>query len=312
MGALLTSRNRAVQALARRLERLVPTELPLLFEGETGTGKTRLARRVHAASRRGRPLVTVDCAGLPPGLLASELFGHRAGAFTDATRARKGLLARAAGGTVVLDRVETLPDEGQVALLRVLEERSFTAVGTATGTRFEARVVATATAGLQRLLDDGRLRRDLYHRLAGFHAVLPPLRERPEDVLPAARVALRRAARRRAASLAFTDTAVNALLVYPWPGNFRELETIVTRAAVEARGGEVGPEELALPEPPWPDTLCQACEQGLTLAEVERLFVGWVMAAEGGNLTRAARRLGVSRRTLIRWRRERWDGSEGS
>jgi len=304
MGALLTSRNQAVQTLDRRLERLVATELPLLFEGETGTGKSRLAHRVHAASRNGRPLVTVDCAGLPAGLLASELFGHRAGAFTDATRARKGLLARAGDGTLVLDRVETLAAEGQVALLRVLEERSFTPVGAAAASRFDARVVATADAGLERALEDGRLRRDLYHRLAGLHAVLPPLRERPEDVLPAARAALRRGARRRGTSLAFSDAAVQALTVYPWPGNFREVETVVSRAVIEAGGHEVGAADLALPEPPWPETMRRAAEQGLTLAEVERLYARWVVAAEGGNLTRAARRLGVSRRTLIRWRRE--------
>jgi DNA-binding NtrC family response regulator len=311
MSTLLTSRNQAVQALARRLERLVPTELPLILEGETGTGKSRLARRIHAASRRGRPLVIADCAGLPAGLIASELFGHRAGAFTDATRARRGLLARAGAGTMVLDRVETLPSEGQVALLRVLDERSFTPVGAATTSRFDARVLATADTGLGDLVDSGTLRRDLYHRLAGLHVVLPPLRERPEDVLPAARAALRREARRLSVPLALSEAGAAALAMYPWPGNFRELETVVTRAAVGARGEEIGPDELALPESPWPQTVRRAAERGLTLVQVERMYVQWVVAAEGGNLTRAARRLGVSRRTLIRWRESAPDIGKG-
>lgn len=308
MGALLTSRNHAVRALDRRLARLAVTELPLLVEGETGTGKSRLARRIHAASRAGKPLVTVDCAGLPAGLLASELFGHRAGAFTDATRARRGLFARAGGGTVVLDRVETLPPEGQIALLRVLEERAFTPIGAAAVNRFDARVVATADADLDGALASGRLRRDLYHRLAGFHLVLPPLRERPEDVLPCAREALRRARRRRGNALTLVDDAARALMLYTWPGNFRELETVIERAALAAPGSEIGAQELALPEPEWEGTLRRAVERRLTLVEVQRLYAQWVVAAEGGNLSRAARQLGVSRRTLIRWRREHQRG----
>jgi len=302
MNALITSRNRAVQAIAGRLARLAATDLPLVLEGETGTGKTRLARRLHAASRPGRPLVTADCAGLPPGLLASELFGHRAGAFTDATRPRRGLLERAGAGTVVLDRLEALAPEGQVALLRVLEERRFTPVGAARPRPLAARVVATADAGLAGRLDAGTVRRDLYHRLAGQHVLLPPLRERPEDVLPAARAALRRVARRRGVSLELDAACASALALYPWPGNFRELEAAVARAALTASGATVGLVELGLPADAWAVMAPRAAAQGLSLAEVERLYADWVVAEEGGNLTRAAQRLGVSRRTLIRWR----------
>ena len=304
MKGLFATRNGAARELSRTLQRLAPTELPLLLEGETGVGKSYLAARLHRAGRPGRPLVVMDCAAVTPSLLASELFGHRAGAFTDATRAHRGWLERSGDGTLVLDRVDTLPLEGQSVLLRALEERTFFPVGTATARAFRARVVALADAGLRNRIGSGLFRPDLYHRLAGYHVKLPPLRSRPEDIVPAARAVLRASSRRGGRTLRLAGEAERLLAAYPWPGNFRELETVVLRAVVQGAGPQIGPADLGLPPDAWPRVAELAAERRVPLVEVERLYGLWVLALESGNVSRAARALGVSRRTLIRWRHD--------
>ena len=304
MTPLFASRHRAVADLATTLARLAVTDLPLLIEGETGSGKSFVAARVHRRGRPGRPLVVVDCAAIPESLLASELFGHRAGAFTDATRPRQGWLARAGDGTLVLDRVDALPTEAQAVLLRVLEERRFFPVGTITPHPFPARVVALADAGAEDAVRAGRFRADLYHRLAGFHAAIPALRERPDDVLPFARATLRRPARSSGRALSIGPDAARLLVAYTWPGNFRELGAVLLRAALVATGGQIGAADLDLPARSWPAIAARAGAAALPLAEVERLYALFVLGREAGNVSRAARVLGVSRRTLIRWRRE--------
>jgi DNA-binding NtrC family response regulator len=302
--ALFSSRDRATAELTRTLGRLAPTDLSLLIEGETGTGKSFVATRVHRRGRYGRPLAVVDCGAIPTTLFASELFGHGAGAFTDATRPREGWCARAAAGTLVLDRVDMLPPEAQATLLRVLEERRFFPVGSATARAFRARVVALADIGVREKVRAGTFRADLYHRLAGFHAVLPPLRQRPRDILPFARTALRRLARAAGRPLALDAEAERLLLACPWLGNFRELQAVLTRAALESADGTVGVATLMLPGDTWPALAELAGARHLPLAEVDRLYALLVLAERKGNVTQAARVLGVSRRTLIRWRRQ--------
>jgi DNA-binding NtrC family response regulator len=286
-------------ALAASLSRLAATSLPLLVEGETGTGKSFLAGRIHRSSRKGTPLVVVDCGALPASLLAAELFGHGAGAFTDATAARRGMLERVGCGTLVLDRIDALPSESQAVLLRVLEERSFVPVGSARARAFSGRTVALADAGLDERVANGTFRADLYHRLAGYHAVLPPLRTRSEDILPFARATLRSLKRR---DLHLEGEAEELLLAYPWPGNFRELETLLTRVSLTVTGVNVAAADLGLPAVGWPAMAELAAERALPLRDVERLYALHVLAVERGNVSRAARVLGVSRRTLIRWR----------
>ena len=303
MISLVPTRNRNVATLAADLGRLAPTELSLLVEGETGTGKSFLAGRIHRRSRRARPLVVLDCAALAPGLLASELYGHVAGAFTDATRARVGVFERAGSGTLVLDRIDALAVEVQAALLRVLEERRVYPVGAAAPRAFRARVIALVDAGLETALAAGRFRRDLYHRLAGFHAVLPPLRQRPEDIVPFAHQVLRRRARVRGYPLGLHEEAERLLVAYPWPGNFRELATVLARCSLQVGEDVVAAHQLGLAES-WRPVAELAAERALSLVEVERLYGLWVLARHGGNVSRAARTLGISRRTLIRWRRE--------
>jgi DNA-binding NtrC family response regulator len=301
---LFASRNRDTARLAATLARIAASDLAVLLEGETGSGKSFAARAIHRRSRSGRPLVVIDCGAIPETLLAAELFGHRAGAFTDATRARRGWLARAGDGTVVLERVDALAAGAQVALLRVLEERTFFPVGTATACRLEARVVATASAGLAARLDDGSLRADLYHRLAGYHAVLPPLRERPEDILPFARATLHSFARRTGEERVIDLEAEGLLRAYPWPGNFRELAATLERASLRARGDRIGVADLDLPHRQWPAMAALAAGRELPLRDVARLYGLFVLTIHGGNVSAAARALGVSRRTVIRWRHE--------
>lgn len=305
MRSLLVTANRAAAEVGRVLARLSSTELPLLLEGETGCGKSLLAARVHRHSRPGRPLVVVDCGAVPVSLAAAELFGHASGAFTDATRSRRGWLEQAGDGTLVLDRVETLPSEAQIALLRAVEERRFVPLGGAAARPLRARILATATADVAACLEDGRLRRDLYHRLAGFHARIPPLRLRPEDILPASVAFLRRQGRRMHATFALDPECEEVLRAYPWPGNFRELEGALTRACLTAGRGVIQPHHLSLAPSSWPAVAGWAAEQRRSLAEVTRLYALCVLAGERGNVSRAAKVLGVSRRTLIRWRAQR-------
>ncbi len=304
MKPLFTSRNDEAAALGRALARLAPTDLPILLSGETGVGKSFVARRIHRASRSGRPLVVIDCGAVPMGLLASELFGHVAGAFTDASRARTGRLEQAGDGTVVFDRVDALPPEAQVVLLRVLEERRFVPVGSSAARPLRARTLALAGEDLAARVARGDIRTDLYHRLAGFTAELPPLRRRPEDIVPFARSALRRAARRAGRQVALGREAAMLLVAFPWPGNFRELATVLERAAFLVDGAEVAVADLDLPDR-WPSVAELAADRRLPVAEVTRLYGLAVLAREGGNVSRAARVLGVSRRTLIRWRTAR-------
>lgn len=303
MRSLFTSRNREAAALAATLARIAGTSLPVLLEGETGSGKTFVARAIHRRGRAGRPLVVVDCGAIPEGLVAAELFGHRAGAFTDAGHAREGRLARAGDGTLLLERVDALGAAGQVALLRVLEDGSFVPVGSESVRRLRARVVATASSGLDARIRDGSFRADLFHRLAGVRAHLPALRDRREDILPCARACVRRLARRHAAPRTLAAEAEALLAAYPWPGNFRELETVLERACLAATGTVVAGRDLGLPAGAWPEVAGLAAERRVPAAEATRLYALLVLASNGGNVSRAARELGVSRRTLIRWRR---------
>lgn len=304
MRSLLPSRHPEVRELGRRLARAAASDLPLLLEGETGVGKSWAAARIHRAGRRGRPFVVLDCGALAPGLVASELFGHRAGAFTDATRPRLGWLERAGDGTLVLDRLESLPPDGQVALLRVLEEARFFPVGATRPRPFRARVIALADAGTAGRVTRGELRADLYHRVAGLPLELPPLRQRRLDILPHAERMLRHLGRRCPAPPALSLEARRLLEAYPWPGNFRELETALTRALVGG-GGTIEAADLGLPADGWEAIAAEAGARLAPLDEVQRLYALWVLARQGGNVARTARALGVSRRTVIRWRKER-------
>jgi two-component system response regulator PilR (NtrC family) len=302
--------------LREQLRRVVPQETTLLLTGETGTGKTRLARLVHELSpRREDPFLVVDCGALSATLIESELFGHVRGAFTGADRDRPGKLAAAGKGTLLLDEVNSLPLPLQAKLLRAVDERVFEPVGANKGQALGARLVAASNAPLEAEVAAGRFRADLYYRLNVVSFYLPPLRERQSAVAPLAHKFLAEfAARNRPDLRGLAAEAVRALENYPWPGNVRQLRNVIERAAALCPGPHVLLTDLpeAVRCPPASPTSFPldhpvAGERGpacLTLsqskAEAEVLRITEALRKHGNNRLRAAAELGISRMGLYK------------
>lgn len=274
---------------------VAPTEAPVLILGPSGAGKDVIARLLCRWSRRSEgPFVAANCAGLPETLIESELFGHIKGAFTGAQADRKGYFRAAQGGTLFLDEIGELPLHLQAKLLRVLENGEITPVGSDQPVRVDFRLIAATHRDLTEAVAEGRFREDLFYRLNVFELRVPPLRERREDILPLARHFAEQFAGR---SVRFSPQAASALLAHPWPGNVRELRNAVQRACLLARGDVVLPEHL----PPQIGRTVEGCEddQAGRLDIVERAAILATLEECGGNRTLAARKLGISRRTLI-------------
>jgi DNA-binding NtrC family response regulator len=295
----------AMQAVLRRVHDFAQADAPIVILGESGTGKEVVARAAHASSpRRARPFVAVNVAALPGELLESELFGHARGAFTGAGADKQGLFEAAAGGTLFLDEIAEMPLPLQAKLLRAVEGGEVRRVGETRAFGVDVRFVCATHRDLEQRVRAGQFREDLYYRLKVLVVRLPPLRERPEDVLPLARRFL---SEERRPGPGFSPASERALLAYPWPGNVRELSNAVRHAAALARGGAIGPEHLpdelrAPPGRPAPAV-------GRTLAEVERAHVLHVLEACGGSQVEAAKVLGIGRNTL--WRKLRaWGDAE--
>lgn len=300
-------------ALRQQIEPVARADLNLLILGETGVGKDVFARSIHErSSRRDRPFLRLNCAALPEQLLESELFGHEKGAFTGATRSTPGLLLATTGGTVFLDEIGELPSRLQAKLLQVVETREVLSVGSTKPRPFDVRFIAATNRDLELEAAMGAFRSDLYYRLAGFTAVIPPLRERREDILPLAQEFLRRANREPGASgaLRIRDAAAARLLDHPWPGNVRELRNVIERALVLAEGRPIGPEHLPLESPRLTpklpnegresDAAFELPVANLTPREIsERGRIVLALAACSGNQGKAAEKLGVSRSTLL-------------
>ena len=227
-----------LREVLERVSRVAATGSTVLITGETGTGKELVARAIHAGSPRARrPLVKVNCAAMPEGLVASELFGHERGAFTGALERRRGRFELAAGGTIFLDEAGELPAPVQVALLRVLQEREFERVGGSETLRTDARVIAATNRNLEEAVGEGRFRSDLFFRLNVFPIRVPALRERTEDIPLLAEYWASRYSRTIGKGIRRIDeSAMAALCAYPWPGNIRELQNAVERAVILARG----------------------------------------------------------------------------
>ena len=234
----------AIERRAADLVRIAPTSVPVLIVGETGTGKELVAQAVHDLSGRQGPFVPVNCGALPRQLVESELFGHRRGAFSGANEDRVGLARKAHGGTLFLDEVAELPEESQVALLRVIQQGEVRPVGAADLVQVNVRVIAATHQDLQARLEVGRFRRDLYARLAGYEMTVPPLRDRPEDIGSIIGALLRRLGADDP-ELHFNPHAAFALFSYPYPMNVRELEQALRTATALASEGEVRIEHLS-------------------------------------------------------------------
>jgi DNA-binding NtrC family response regulator len=305
----LIGESEGMRDVRRFVETVGPSGETVALFGETGTGKEVAARHIHLASKRSRgPFIALNCACVPKDLFESELFGHKKGSFTGADRDRSGLVREAEGGTLFIDEIGELPLELQAKLLRALETRTVRPVGSSHEVPFDARIVVATNRDLQKEVNEGRFRRDLYYRLNVFPLVIPPLRERREDI---AELATHLLGRIEGRSARLAPTALEALEAYDFPGNVRELLNVLRRAAVFAANepidgallsrmlhasvfGRVESDERGSAPP------AEEGESPRTLGEVERAHIERVLDLHGGNVTRAAIALGIDRRTLQR------------
>ncbi len=291
----------ASRRLAELAARAAQRAATVLVTGETGSGKGRLARAIHdAGSGPDAPFIVISCASLPEGLAESELFGHEADAFSGATGRRAGRFELAKGGTVLLERVEDLPPAVQGKLLRVLQERTFERVGGSRSLRVDARVMATSSADLSELVAEGSFREDLYWRLDVVHLQVPALRDRVEDVAELALIACKEAAQGRCR---LSKEGIAFLERQPWPGNVRQLRNVVERAATLAETSRLGPDEfeaaLAGTRSSPDRAIAELAAHGLSLSEIEALYIRRVLQQTGGRIGRAAGILGIHRKTLL-------------
>ncbi|MFQ5680134.1 MAG: sigma-54-dependent transcriptional regulator [Gemmatimonadota bacterium] len=303
-GTRMLGESAAIDAVHRDIGRVAETDTPVLITGETGTGKELVAEAIHQSSGRAEaPLVKVNCSAIAHQLLESELFGHERGAFTDAKESRIGLFEMADGGSLFLDEISEMQVELQAKLLRVVEGQPFRRVGGRREVRTDVRIVAATNRDLASRIQDGRFREDLYFRLNAFQIAVPPLRERGSDVGLLARHFLGRSARDlRREPLQLSAEAEQMLLAYAWPGNVRELRNVMERAAIVCDTDVVDvehlPRELQAGAFVRHQTAGSESSTLPPLSEIERRYIDFVCRQTDGNISKAARILGVARNTL--------------
>jgi len=293
----LVAESAAMRATLDAAMRVAPTATTVLLMGESGTGKSQIARRVHYASSVSTgPLIEVHCAALPEALLESELFGHEKGAFTGAQLRRVGHIAAAEGGTLFLDEIGDISGATQVKLLRFLQDRVYVPLGSTTERTASVRVIAATNRDLKAAVAAGTFREDLYYRLNVFSIVVPPLRERAEDVLP---LAIRFLASRGVPEERLSTGARARLEQHTWPGNVRELENVLERGLILAGESPIAPEHLTLGVAPRTrNVVAELLVPGFDLDGLERELLQAAMERAGGNKSAAARLLGITRRRL--------------
>lgn len=295
----------AMQKVLDLVKKVAATEATVLIQGESGTGKEIIARAIHEnSSRRSGAFVAINCGALPEGLLESELFGHIKGSFTGAERNKRGLFEEASGGTLFLDEISETTQALQVKLLRALQEGEIRRVGDNHPIKVTGRLVAATNKDLNKLVSEAKFRDDLYYRLKVFPIHIPPLRERPEDILPLAEHFLRKARKKMGGKAArFSPSAAEALKAYLWPGNVRELEHAVERAVIMAQGNAVAAVAAAdLPPEILPGTAAAPARNSKeSLEALEKRHILAVLDSCGQNHAEAAKHLGIGRNTL--WRK---------
>jgi len=306
----LIARSPAMHAVLDLVERVAPTDATVLIQGESGTGKEVIAKAVHHASTRSaRPFVAVNCGAVPEPLLESELFGHVRGAFTGAAASKPGLFEEADGGTLFLDEIAEMPPALQVKLLRALQSGEVRRLGATQAATIDVRVLAATNGDLATRISQGSFREDLFYRLNVIQMILPPLRDRREDIPALAEHFLTRAAAKLERTLRLSPAALERLLRYPWPGNVRELENAIARAAILARTEAIEADDLpphvsaGLHLGPSP-----ALPRQITLADAERAHILTTLERYGRNHSGAAEALGIGRTTL--WRKLKEYGIE--
>jgi two-component system response regulator PilR (NtrC family) len=298
----LLGESPAMREVRAMLARVARTQAPVLISGESGTGKELAARTIHAASARAEgPFVAVNCGAIPAELMESELFGHRKGSFTGATADHPGLFQAADGGTLFLDEIAELPLPLQVKLLRVVQEKAVRAVGATKETPVDVRLLSATHKDLAALVTQGRFRADLFYRLVVIEVHIPPLRERPGDLLPLAERVVRRLADEQGLSgVVLTDAARRVLLEHPFPGNVRELENVLERAVTLAGDAPIEPDHVRVRRDPRAEATPagEPADLGAKVAEVQREAIEAALARTGHNQTAAARLLGMTLRQL--------------
>jgi DNA-binding NtrC family response regulator len=297
--------------LFRRIRKVAQTNSTVLINGESGTGKELVARAIHNLSNRNaQEMISVNCAAIPENLIESELFGHEKGAFTGATATRTGLVEAANGSTLFLDEIGELPLEAQARLLRVLQENEIRKVGSVQSKKVDVRLVVATHRDLKQLVVDGHFREDLYYRINVMTLLIPPLRERGDDILELAQAILQRTCKRlKTKMLSLSDGARRAISNYSWPGNVRELENALERAVVLAEELEIGEELLALenedkprPQQDSDSQSIQSAAEPIEELSLEDYFQRFVLEHQDAmNETQLAKKLGISRKCL--WER---------
>jgi DNA-binding NtrC family response regulator len=311
-GPTLLGRSAAMRKVLQQAELAAGTAAPVLVLGESGTGKELVARTLHALSPRARsPFVGVNCAAIPETLLESEIFGHEKGAFTGAGERRIGCFEMADGGTLLLDEVAEMHPAVQAKFLRVLEEGTFRRLGGKTEIQVDVRVVAATNKDPDSAMRDGKLREDLFYRLNVFPILLPPLRDRPEDIPLLAEAFLQDSAAKNARAVkSITPEALRLLQRYAWPGNVRELRNVIERAVILVRGEAVEPahlpEALRSPQATPGSAPSLTLPIGTTAEQAEKALILKSLEFTGQNKTRAAKILGINLKTLYNKLNRHW------
>ncbi|RUO19113.1 sigma-54-dependent transcriptional regulator [Aliidiomarina haloalkalitolerans] len=308
----MVGHSRAMRQLYQNIQQVAAADAPVLVLGESGTGKELVAKGIHAeSSRAGQPFLAVNCAGIPTDLMESEFFGHAAGAFTGAQKARTGLLKEADGGTLLLDEIGEMPLELQAKLLRVLQEGTMRPVGSDQEVAVNVRIIAATHRDLEALVAEGTFRQDLFYRLEALTLQIPALRERGDDRELLAQHILAELTQESGTARQFSAASLDLIYQYPFPGNIRELRNAIERAVTFCQEDVIEPEHL-------PERMRLAAQQLApqidsasatntdpqplrTLNEVQQDYVQYVLRETGGNKRKAADILGVTRRTLYRW-----------
>ncbi len=294
----------AIKEVIMLIERVASTNATVMITGESGTGKEITALTIHQASgRRDFPFVPVNCAALPEQLLESELFGHEKGAFTGAVALKPGRFEMADKGTIFLDEIGEMPPAMQAKLLRVLQERAFERVGGTETLHVDVRIISATNVDIRKAVEEGRFREDLFYRLNVIHIQLPPLRERKEDIPLLANYFLRKYMLGTYPVKAISPEAMELLTNYPWPGNIRELQNVIERSIIICQGDTILPEhlpkELQQVKNTPVETIVNFPDTGISLEEVEKQLILTALEKSGGNQTKAAQLLGITRSALI-------------
>jgi two-component system NtrC family response regulator len=294
-----------MQRVLELVERVSRSDVTVLITGESGTGKEIIAKGIHfSGARSSRPFIVVNCAAIPETLIESELFGYKRGSFTGASADAKGKFEEASGGTIFLDEVSAMPTTLQSKLLRVLQEQEITRIGESAPRKVDVRIIAATNRDLKTMVEDGQFREDLYFRLAVVPVDLPPLRERREDIPLLAEHFLQRASEKhRSGDLGMEREVFAALSAYSWPGNVRELENAVERMVVLADAEAITvddlPDNIRHPSGYAANVLLELPPEGLSIEQVEREIIRRALEMHGGNQTRTARYLDITRSALI-------------